>query len=58
MKLTNVDVERTITTGKYEKIVIGISGIPDNNESIFDCISIIDSEIMRYKEEKIDKLIE
>lgn len=57
MKLINVDIERTITTGKYEKVVIGISGIIDKNESIFDCILLIDSEIMKYKEDKIDKLI-
>jgi hypothetical protein len=55
MKLLNVDIERTITTGKYEKVVIGISGIPDKNESIFDCILTIDSEIMRYKEVEIDQ---
>lgn len=55
MKLTSVGIERTITTGKYEKVVIGISGIPDKDETIFDCIVLIDSEIMRYKDVEIDK---
>lgn len=56
MKATEVNIERTITTGKYEKVVIGISGIPEGNDSIFDSILIIDSEIMRYKTEKIDTI--
>lgn len=55
MKLINVDIERTITTGKYEKVVIGISGTPENEESVFACITSIDSEIMRYKEAAIDQ---
>ena len=55
MKLINIDVERTITTGKYEKMVIGISGTPENEESVFACIASIDSEIMRYKKAEIDK---
>ena len=55
MRLINVDIERTISTGKYEKVVIGISGTPTDEETVFNCILSIDSEIMRYKEAKIDQ---
>lgn len=48
MKITSCIVERRIVTGKYEHINITLEGVPDNNETAAECISLLDKEIMGY----------